>query len=254
VDDAVKIVVDSTKVVINSAFGGALTIDNGGQFFNNYASGNGHFHNEEATITVDGKLTNSGDMHQLLNGELKITDQGIFTTTGPNGVTHNRPGSTIENSNKIDIETGGTITNTGSSIISNISEGTIENKGTINNNGGTIDNSEGTIDNNLGTINNDLDGIIHNSQADLIDAIFGETDTMIGIIKNTGGTSITFGGSSKLINGDTSIINNSDKIQVYGGTFSNLGTINNKAHANFQLYAPPRPHSICCYRWYHELC
>jgi len=114
----------------SSLSSGTTTIDVGGQFFNNYASGNGHLHNEEGTITVKGRLTNSGDIHQLTNGILVISDSpiqnnGILDNTGSNAVFDNRSGATITISGTIFNESGGTIDNN--------SGGTINNSGTISN-------------------------------------------------------------------------------------------------------------------------
>jgi len=46
--------------LFNNLNSGTTTIDNGGQFNNNFAGGNAHFHNEDGLVTVDGIFTNFG--------------------------------------------------------------------------------------------------------------------------------------------------------------------------------------------------
>jgi len=105
------LVISSTGEVQNNGLtgnSGMMTIDEGGKFFNNFAGGNAHFHNEGvgATVTVNGEFTNKGDLHQLIDGIMTISSTGSFITSGVNAVTDNRPGSKINNSNILKIESG----------------------------------------------------------------------------------------------------------------------------------------------------
>jgi len=87
----------------NNLFTGTTTIDVGGDFNNNYALGNAHFHNE-ATVTVKGEFMNYGDIHQLQNGVFVIKDtavvnNGALHNIGSNAVFDNRLGARTINLN-----------------------------------------------------------------------------------------------------------------------------------------------------------
>jgi hypothetical protein len=195
--------------LIDNIFGATMTID--GKIDNNFAGGNGHFHNEAATITVNGRLNNFADIHQLTNGIMTISATGIFVTSGVNAVTDNRPGSTINNnSNELRVESGGIIINSGSSNINNLSGGKIELTANINNNGGTITNFNGA------TLDISFGGVINNNQ--------------FGTIANTGGIIIHEGGTIKNNNGANLNNNGLGNLNLLnGGTLDNLsgGTITN---------------------------
>jgi len=147
------IIISSTGEVqnnglFNNLFGAKMTIEKGGKFFNNFAGGNAHFHNEGigATVTLNGEFTNKGDVHQLQNGVFIITDGSTLTNTGSNAKWDNRVGSTINNFGSID----------------NGGEAEIKNSGKINNGDNSI---KGEI-RNLGNIFNDFGGVINNFNTD----------------------------------------------------------------------------------------
>ena len=224
----------------DNIFGATTTIDSGGQFINNFASGNAHFHNEDGLVTVNGSLTNFGDIHQLLDGVITIGSTGSFFTIGSNAVTDNRPGSTINNSNIFDIETSGTLNNVGSSNINNEVGGTITITATLNNNGGTITNKNGAIINidsggviennefsnvtneNGAIINIDSGGVIENNESGTITNKLGGTVTNNGKIINKGEID-NFG----TLNNDNYIENEKNVSNIVGGTIVNTCLINN---------------------------
>jgi hypothetical protein len=214
-----NITVTSNGLVQNNGLydnlsGTTTTIDDGGQFFNNFADGNAHFHNEGATVIVNGNLTNHGDIHQLTDGVMTIN--GMLTNSGSGAIFDNRIDATLSTS---------PFTNNSQGIIINESNGTITNHlgATITNDGNLVNRSGGVI-NNAGFITNNNSGTgFLNSGTVINTGTFtnnasegGFTNINGGTINNTGFITNTGFNDSEITNNSGCTINNN-----FGGTITN---------------------------------
>jgi len=186
--------------LVGNFFGATMSID--GKFFNNFAGGNAHFHNE-AEVILNGDFTNAGDVHQENNGNFRVF--GTLTNTGGNAIWDNRVGSILDNADL-------TMTGQDAGTINNVFGATINNDGFIfNDKDGRIDNSDSSITG--GIINNNSDGTIDNG-------VKGNITNFVGGIINNYGNFLN--SADLLIEGGSffnrAIFNNKD-----GGTFTNSG-------------------------------
>ncbi|MDH3676893.1 MAG: hypothetical protein OEQ12_01150 [Nitrosopumilus sp.] len=216
-------------------FGGTTTINSGGQFFNNYASGNGHFHNEQGGFFVNGNLTNTGDIHQLTNGIMEVS--GTLVNSGVNGIFDNRFGAELRTASlgTINNQASGSINNQGT-LNNNL--GSINNSATINNQFGTgiINNKVGTLKNNVGgTINNQASNTINNESLGTLDnsGVIENTGTLnnMGVLDNDGTINNKPTGeieNTKTLTNKASGIINNEEIFDTSDNLENEGTINNK--------------------------
>jgi len=222
---------------------GSATLDNGGKFNNNLASGNGLFQSEESTFFVKGTFTNFGKVRQFSNGVMTIFN--FYNNTGSNAVFDNRLGAeirvdsiglmwnelgaTIDNQGTINIISGSSLISTSGTITNNKETGTININGTSSlfNNAGTM-NNEGAINNmgefrNNDILNNKPTGIIKNNKT-LINLLSVSVLNNEGILENND----IFGNVGITNNKPTGTINNTKRINnQFGSTLNNEGLLEN---------------------------
>jgi hypothetical protein len=190
--------------------GGAVTLSNNTQ---NYIFG------QVSTDTLTNKETISG-AGQIGHGQMTLVNSGTINSNQSAGIT---------------IQANGGVTNTGTLEATSGSTLALSSSGVINNTGGTISANTGTVQVNSSTVTGGAVTLTGGSTLQLNTAtVHGGTltNSATGTIEVASGVN-TLGGTINNSAGGTFKIDNNATLDLEGGTYSQLGTLQLNSSGNF---------------------